>query len=333
MKMRVLWAGLAVCSLALVQTSAWANLEITAGVSINAVADFNAPLASAGAWVDLPTCGHCWRPRGVAVGWQPYTVGQWEWTDAGWYWVSDEPWAWACYHYGNWVNDPSYGWCWIPGTQWAPAWVNWRTGGDYIGWAPCGPGGAVLAADQFVFMNTRNFGEPVRMDRLIVHNTTIINQTTVIGSARRETVSIDGAQRSVFFNHGPDVNTIQRATGRRFTATPIADVARRTPAPENLRRSAPETRTPERTVPPTGREQPPRQTPRETPEHTAPLTPPERRGSSASERPAAPPQAERPPGATGRDQQRPAVPPQRPHQATPATPPAHEENRDKDKSN
>jgi hypothetical protein len=55
-------------------------------------------------------------------------------------WFSDEPWAWAAYHYGRWTYNPYYGWVWIPGYEWAPAWVSWRTGGGYYGWAPLGPG-------------------------------------------------------------------------------------------------------------------------------------------------------------------------------------------------
>ncbi len=65
--------------------------------------------------------------------------GRWIWTDDGWYWASDEPWGWAAYHYGRWYYDDYYGWIWIPGYDWAPAWVEWRYGGDYIGWAPLGP--------------------------------------------------------------------------------------------------------------------------------------------------------------------------------------------------
>ncbi len=57
----------------------------------------------------------------------------------GWTWVSDEPWGWATYHYGRWVNIVGTGWVWIPGHTWAPAWVSWRYGGGYCGWAPLPP--------------------------------------------------------------------------------------------------------------------------------------------------------------------------------------------------
>jgi hypothetical protein len=75
----------------------------------------------------------------VESGWRPYSDGHWVWTDDGWYWASDEPWAWATYHYGRWYCDDYYGWVWMPGYEWAPAWVEWRYGGDYVGWAPLSP--------------------------------------------------------------------------------------------------------------------------------------------------------------------------------------------------
>ena len=110
-----------------VPNAADAQVGISASIQINATADFYQPLTPYGSWVDVGSYGRCWRPREVEVGWQPYTVGSWEWTDAGWYWNSDEPWAWACYHYGSWYSDPRIGWVWIPATDWAPAWVTWRS--------------------------------------------------------------------------------------------------------------------------------------------------------------------------------------------------------------
>jgi hypothetical protein len=35
------------------------------------------------------------------------------------------------------LNDT--GWVWVPGSEWAPAWVSWRESDDYIGWAPLPP--------------------------------------------------------------------------------------------------------------------------------------------------------------------------------------------------
>src|SRR5262249_59564660 len=72
---------------------------------------------------------------------RPYSDGYWAYTDYGWTWVSYEDFGWATYHYGRWANLDDYGWVWFPGEDldWGPAWVSWRTGGDYIGWAPLAP--------------------------------------------------------------------------------------------------------------------------------------------------------------------------------------------------
>jgi hypothetical protein len=93
-------------------------------VEIRAESDFYEPLAPQGDWVVVGSYGRCWRPAHVARDWRPYCNGNWERTDAGWYWVSDEPWAWATYHYGRWDYTEQFGWYWVPQVQWAPAWVS-----------------------------------------------------------------------------------------------------------------------------------------------------------------------------------------------------------------
>jgi len=100
---------------------------------------FQSGLAPYGDWVQSGAYGTVWRPR-VAIGWRPYYYGRWEWTNEGWLWVSAEPFGWATYHYGRWAWDGGAGWVWVPGYQWAPAWVSWRYGGDVVGWAPLAPG-------------------------------------------------------------------------------------------------------------------------------------------------------------------------------------------------
>jgi hypothetical protein len=100
---------------------------------------FYSSLGSQGDWIAVDGGTYAWHPAGVTQDWRPYTDGQWVWTDDGWYWQTDEPWGWATYHYGRWYHDDFYGWVWVPGYEWAPAWVEWRYGGNYVGWAPLGP--------------------------------------------------------------------------------------------------------------------------------------------------------------------------------------------------
>ncbi|MDI1293724.1 MAG: hypothetical protein PSV18_13400 [Methylobacter sp.] len=106
----------------------------------NGINIFYDALSPYGNWVNHPTYGQVWYPRGVADNWRPYTDGYWAHTNEyGWLWVSYQPWGWAPFHYGRWAWDNWYGWIWVPGRTWAPAWVFWRAGGGYAAWAPMPP--------------------------------------------------------------------------------------------------------------------------------------------------------------------------------------------------
>jgi hypothetical protein len=96
-------------------------------------------LGDQGTWVQTDNYGYVFQPNVSDPNWAPYTDGHWAYTDEGWTWVSDEPWGWATYHYGRWANIDGTGWVWVPGYRWAPAWVSWRYGGGYAGWAPLPP--------------------------------------------------------------------------------------------------------------------------------------------------------------------------------------------------
>ncbi len=97
-------------------------------------------LSPHGRWIDIDDYGHSWQPRVASNrGWRPYLDGSWSWTEYGWAWDSNEPFGWATYHYGRWVNLNRVGWVWIPDSEWAPAWVSWRQTNDHVGWAPLPP--------------------------------------------------------------------------------------------------------------------------------------------------------------------------------------------------
>jgi FecR protein len=91
-----------------------------------------------GRWVMVSGIGWSWRPF-VSAGWRPYYHGYWHHSRAGHLtWVSYDPWGWGPYHYGRWAFDPGYGWVWVPGFGYSPAWVYWMYGPSYVGWAPAG---------------------------------------------------------------------------------------------------------------------------------------------------------------------------------------------------
>ena len=112
------------------------------GYDPQAAAQFEETLAPYGTWVDDDVYGRVWQPSGEVVGddFSPYaTAGHWLMTEYGWTWISDYDWGWAPFHYGRWLAVAERGWCWMPGTLWGPAWVSWRAGGGYVGWAPLAP--------------------------------------------------------------------------------------------------------------------------------------------------------------------------------------------------
>jgi len=145
-----------------------------------------------GQWVNDPAYGYVWIPD-AGPEFKPYaTNGHWAATEYGNTWVSDYDWGWAAFHYGRWRFADNFGWEWIPGTEWGPAWVNWRTGGDYYGWAPLGPGinidvsfGAryyepdnywIFAPRRYVYEpNIYRYYVPASNNVTIIRNTTIIN--------------------------------------------------------------------------------------------------------------------------------------------------------------
>lgn len=91
-----------------------------------------------GRWVFVTGIGWSWRPY-VSVGWRPYYNGYWYTSRGGCLtWVSYDPWGWAPYHYGRWAYDHRFGWVWVPGGYYSPAWVYWMYGPSYVGWAPAG---------------------------------------------------------------------------------------------------------------------------------------------------------------------------------------------------
>jgi hypothetical protein len=207
------------------------HAEAWSGGSSFSVSYFYDDLAPYGAWVDYPHYGWCWVPYDVSPGWRPYFDGTWIYTEFGWTWVSNEPWGWATYHYGRWVFDPYQGWIWVPGTVWGPAWVAWRAGDDWVGWAPLPPTatwsasvglqfGDVdrIAPSQWCFVENRYLvGTNVRSKVVnVARNVSIVDRT-------RDVTRV-GVRDGRPMNQAIDVDTIQRTTGRPVKRVQVVDV-------------------------------------------------------------------------------------------------------------
>lgn len=214
---------LAVTILALV-LPAMRQAEARVDVSIDFFYD---NLGSDGSWVEVADYGYCWQPT-VAVSnakWRPYSDGYWVYTDVGWTWVSNEDFGWATYHYGRWTRLRDRGWFWVPGREWGPAWVSWRTGGDYVGWAPLPPRGREVEYDNrpitghvdvefdigpsyYNFVDVRYIGEPVLRERIVESS---LNITYITNTVNVTNITYTNSR---VHNYGPDYDTVSRYSTR-----------------------------------------------------------------------------------------------------------------------
>ena len=209
------------------------------------VAYFYQELGPYGRWFLTDKNEWCWQPH-VAVrsrDWRPYwDGGRWVHTDGGWYWASDYSWGWAPFHYGRWDLHPHHGWIWLPDRVWGPAWVVWREGGDYCGWAPLPPGarydavhgaflwnGRHVTVDfdfgldwvRFGFVSIRSMGESPRTHfrrpdelRDVFRRSTVVHRYTVARTS-------DGPPRVV--NHGIPVERVNAGKSRKLEMLRIED--------------------------------------------------------------------------------------------------------------
>ncbi len=70
-------------------------------------------LSSYGSWQNNSQYGRVWYPQ-VSQDWVPYRDGHWAWVAPwGWTWIDAEPWGYAPFHYGRWVQVDSR-WAWAP---------------------------------------------------------------------------------------------------------------------------------------------------------------------------------------------------------------------------
>ena len=129
---------------------------------------------SYGSWDYIPVYGNVWYPR-VAVGWQPY------------------------YH-GRWSFAARFGWFWIPGHRWSPAWVSWAYAPGYVSWCPLGFYNRPVVAVTNVFVGNPWPGWTFVPRRAFVPNVVVAN-------------------------HAVSPHVIAPGTSRQFTARPNAPVA------------------------------------------------------------------------------------------------------------
>ncbi len=195
-----------------------------------------------GSWRRTPDNGDVWFPRTTEAGWAPYHSGHWDYIEPwGYTWIDDEPWGFAPFHYGRWVNYEG-SWGWVPAAPrsqgaeyvrpvYAPALVAWvggphfaigigvGGGGDSygsgvdVGWFPLGPREVYVPS----YPVSRNYVNNVNVSNTTV-NTTVVNNyynTTVV----QKNVSVTNVK---YVNQGVP-GAVTATTPQAFTsAQPVA---------------------------------------------------------------------------------------------------------------
>jgi hypothetical protein len=161
-----------------------------------------------GAWRESSEYGHVWYPRVSSADWAPYHNGHWAYIEPwGYTWVDDEPWGFAPFHYGRWINVEGQ-WGWIPSRPpvegvvyvrpvYAPALVAFVGGANFsigvsvgggggaVGWFPLGPREVYVPS----YRTSRNYINNVNVSNTNV-NTTVVNNyynTTVVNNNNTNT--------------------------------------------------------------------------------------------------------------------------------------------------
>ncbi len=188
-----------------------------------------ADLSPYGQWEMTEEYGRIWVPYANRTpGWRPYFYGQWEYTDWGWSWVSDEVWGAGPYHYGRWTWMNGRNWIWIPDYTWGPAWVTWSHGGGCVGWAPMGPGGASWGdihahSTYWTYVPTGQFGSG-KVQHVVV-------AASEVPRIHSQTVMIEGGSQirghngtAVTYSSGPPREQVQQWTSRPVNPRPIEQI-------------------------------------------------------------------------------------------------------------
>ncbi|HEY5657566.1 MAG TPA: DUF6600 domain-containing protein [Myxococcota bacterium] len=158
-----------------------------------------------GDWRLVPDYGAVWVPRGVAVGWAPYSTGRWMYDPYyGWTWVDAAPWGWAPFHYGRWVHVSGF-WAWCPGPvvvrpYYAPALVAFyggagfsfgiSFGGSTLGWVALSWGEPLLPwwgpAGVRGVPRWAGWGGPRVVNNVVIQRKTVIHarEINIYGNAR-----------------------------------------------------------------------------------------------------------------------------------------------------
>jgi hypothetical protein len=209
----------------------WENSNSTHYVSADVVGYED--LDDHGSWRRTPENGYVWFPRTTEANWAPYHNGHWDYIEPwGYTWVDDEPWGFAPFHYGRWVNYEG-SWGWVPAAPraegaiyvrpvYAPALVAWVGGphfaigigvgggdnrgnnrgdryesGVNVGWFPLGPREVYVPSYRVSqkYVNNVNVSNTTVNTTVVnnYYNTTVVNNNVNVTNVKYVNQSVPGA--------------------------------------------------------------------------------------------------------------------------------------------
>lgn len=150
-------------------------------------------LADYGQFITHEKYGDVWKPTVTPRGWHPYPACDWVYTkDYGWYFSDKTVWGSIVHHYGRWLHDETDGWLWVPGAEFSPGWVVWRTSDQWVGWAPTPPDAEMTPAKMeafnddklWTFMDAKKFGSTCEPRATTVNYGDVWKSTTYVTDIR-----------------------------------------------------------------------------------------------------------------------------------------------------
>jgi hypothetical protein len=208
-----------------------------------------ADLDAAGDFVRDAQYGEVWFPREIPADWAPYRFGHWDYVAPwGYTWIDDQPWGFAPFHYGRWVQVDGR-WGWVRGTPnprpvYAPALVafiggaGWNVsvgvsggGVEAIGWVPLAPEEVyrptyAVSEDYVRRVNVTNVTKVTTINRVTVNNVTVNNY--------RNAASATVVRTSAFSGGAPVKAAVVHVAAETIAAAPAASAAK-PPAPPAAR--------------------------------------------------------------------------------------------------
>ena len=183
---------------AIAPVAAPTDLGFVSAAKADQLDEFRSVLSRFGSFQTHARYGEVWVPAETTVpqGWHPYPPCYWVYDKTlGWHFDDRTDWGRIVHHYGRWTHEAGLGWIWVPGQEFSPGWVVWRSSEAWVGWAPLPPEQDIreISAQAFntdkhwIFMDARELGTRCADGTTIAsapQHTAILQQTRLVTDVR-----------------------------------------------------------------------------------------------------------------------------------------------------